>query len=551
MKKNKTKKKLTFNKFFTILLLIISTIFSILLVCVNLLPNKLLIPILVFLLIYNVIVLLLLRLKNLKKKIKKIIYIFSSILIVGMGIASFFIFRTLNVLNSNDNDSYKIETFSVLVLKDSSYNKIGDLSGKEMGYYSKTDNVEDANAKIKKKVNVMLDEYSQTDSLIKDLEIKKIDSMVIENSLLDLINEEYEEFSGLTKVIYTFSIKVKDVISKKDVNVVKKPFAVYISGIDTYGPIGKVSRSDVNLIAAVHPETKQILLVSIPRDYYVQLHGTTGTRDKLTHAGTYGIDMSIQTLEDLLEIDINYYLKVNFTSVEDIVDAIGGVDVYSEYTFKSFSGYSFVEGYNKMNGKEALDFARTRKAFASGDRQRGINQEALLTAIINKATSKSIITKYNSLLSSIDGKYQTNMSTKQILALIRMQLNDMAKWNITSISLTGYDSYDYTYTYPQVLYVMEPDVGSVNLAIELLDKLLNGEVLEGPYTFDPIVPKINTRTSAQKPTTTIEEETKEEPETNEIEEPTEEPAQEAAEEQPTEPAEEQEQLTGEGLLPTE
>ena len=223
-------------------------------------------------------------------------------------------------------------------------------------------------------------------------------------------------------------------------------------------------------------------MISIPRDYYVQLHGTTGTKDKLTHAGIYGIDMSIQTLEDLLQTKINYYFKVNFTSVIDIVDALGGLDVYSEYTFVSYSGYSFKKGLNSVNGEQALDFVRTRKAFTDGDRQRGKNQQALIEAMFRKATDKSIITKYNSLLNAINGKYQTNMSIKKMTSLIKTQLNTMKSWNITSYSLTGSDSSNYTYTYYQLLYVMEPDEESISTAIEMINAVLNGKVLDSSYT---------------------------------------------------------------------
>ena len=318
----------------------------------------------------------------------------------------------------------------------------------------------------------------------------KVDAILVEDSIKSILDEEKDDFLDSVKVIYSFKIKVKSESTVKDVKVTKESFAVYISGIDTYGEISSVARSDVNILAVVNPTTKQILLVSIPRDYYVQLHGTTGVKDKLTHAGIYGIDMSIKTIEDLLNVKINYYFKVNFTSTIDIVNALDGVEVYSEYTFVSYSGFNFKKGYNYVNGEQALDFARTRKAFATGDRQRGKNQQALIDAMIKKATSKSIITKYNSLLSAIDGKYQTNMGSKKITSLIKMQLNDMTSWNVTSYSLTGHDSNNYTYTYNQKLYVMEPDSDSINEAMDLIEKTLNGEHLDGSY-------KENTGTSSK------------------------------------------------------
>lgn len=382
---------------------------------------------------------------------------------------------------SNGESQYKLEHYSIIVLKTSKYDKLKDIKGLKVGYYQNTAGAKDANNKLKKEVEISLEEYTASNLLAQDLLNSTTNAIIVEDSIKNIIEEEIENFEKTTKVIYSFTIKVETKSTAKDVNVTKKPFAIYISGIDTYGEISSVSRSDVNIVMVVNPKTKQVLLVSIPRDYYVQLHGTTGVKDKLTHAGIYGIDMSIKTLEDLLQMDINYYIKVNFTSVEDIIDALGGVEVYSEYTFISYSGYSFKKGYNSVNGKQALDFARTRKAFADGDRQRGKNQQALIAAMLKKATSKSIITKYNSLLNSVNGKYQTNMSTKKMTSLIKMQLNDMSPWNVTSVSLKGIDSRNYTYTYYQILYVMEPDEDSVNEAIEMIDKVISGETLENSY----------------------------------------------------------------------
>jgi LCP family protein required for cell wall assembly/uncharacterized repeat protein (TIGR02543 family) len=223
-------------------------------------------------------------------------------------------------------------------------------------------------------------------------------------------------------------------------------------------------------------------MVSIPRDYYVQLHGTTGYKDKLTHAGSYGVEMSIKTIEDLIGIDINYYIRVNFTSVVDIVNAIGGADVYSEYNFTSIEGYNYSKGYNNVDGTEALWFARERKAFIDGDRQRGRNQQALIDALFRKATSKAIITKYNSLLNAVNGSFVTNMSPNRITSLIKMQLTDNKKWILTSTSMDGTDSTNYTYTYSnQLLYVMEPDMTSVEAVKDLISKVYNNQKLSSSY----------------------------------------------------------------------
>ena len=461
--------------------LISSIFFFSFLFYIDLLPTKYSIIILIVALIFNGLNIFLVNLRKLKKKIKKVISVFIIISILVMTIATFYIGKTLGVLINNGDSKYKLEHYSVIVLKNSEYKKIKDIKDEEVGCFENSTGSENANERLLKEVKVDFKEYKTSDTLVDDLLNSKVNVIVIEDSIKEIMEEEIEKFKISTKVIYSFTIKTKVETTLKEVNVTKEPFAIYISGIDTYGQISSVSRSDVNMLMVVNPKTHQILLVSIPRDYYVQLHGTTGTKDKLTHAGIYGIDMSIQTIEDLLELDINYYIKVNFTSVIDIVDALGGLDVYSEYTFTSYSGFRFKKGMNYVNGEQALDFARTRKAFSDGDRQRGKNQQAVLEAIIRKATDKSIITKYNSLLNAINGKYQTNISMKKITSLIKKQLKDMESWNVTSYSLTGTDSSNYTYTYNQLLYVMQPDQDSVEEAIKLIDRVLNDEELDNSY----------------------------------------------------------------------
>lgn len=251
-------------------------------------------------------------------------------------------------------------------------------------------------------------------------------------------------------------------------SVTDKPFNIYISGIDVYGEITKESRSDVNLIATVNPKKHKILLTTTPRDYYVTIPGVSGDqKDKLTHAGIYGIDTSIATLENLYEIDIPFYVRVNFTSVEEIVDVLGGVDVESELAFTTGEEAGVVmdvkEGRNHFNGKEALAFVRERKALQTGDNQRGKNQQALLTGLIKETMSPKILLHANSMINSVAGNADTNMSEKQMKALIRMQLGDLKGWEIESVAAAGDDTGKkkcYSYS-GGPLYVTVPDEGSV------------------------------------------------------------------------------------------
>lgn len=252
-------------------------------------------------------------------------------------------------------------------------------------------------------------------------------------------------------------------------DVTKQPFNIYISGIDVYGEIVQESRSDVNLIATINPRTHKILLTTTPRDYYVQIPGISeGQNDKLTHAGIYGIDASIATLENLYETEIPFYIRVNFTSVEEIVDVMGGVDVESELKFTTGEDAGAIvevqEGKNHFNGKEALAFVRERQAFTDGDNQRGKNQQALLSGLIKKAISPMILFRANGMINSVVGNAETNMSEAQIKSLIRMQLDDMKGWEIESVAASGDDSgQQYCYSYNDgPLYVTVPDWGIVS-----------------------------------------------------------------------------------------
>lgn len=262
-------------------------------------------------------------------------------------------------------------------------------------------------------------------------------------------------------------------------NVTEEPFNVYISGIDVYGEIKKESRSDVNLIATVNPKTHKILITTTPRDYYVPIPGVSGGQnDKLTHAGVYGIDTSIATLENLYETEIPFFVRVNFTSVEEIVDVMGGVDVESELAFQTGKEAGAIvdvkEGKNHFNGKEALAFVRERKSLAAGDNQRGKNQQALLTALIKKTMSPMILFRANGMINSVAGNAETNMAEAQLKSLIRMQLDDLEGWDIESVAATGDDSTkQYCYSYSGgPLYVTVPDWASVGEIKEKMKAVL-------------------------------------------------------------------------------
>jgi len=470
------------NKIISIATLVFCTILFVLLGLLKLIPLKIyLIVLLVFLLLNLANIFVSFRV-NLNQTSSVIQIILSMILIGISAISSFYLFKTLLFMDSIGTDGYKVKNYSVIVLKERNFNELEELNGKNLALLKKDENESKAIGYLESKIQFNLFEYNDIMTVRDSLYNSNSEAIVIENSYKGLIEELDPSFSDKTKVIHTFSIKYEAEDISKNVDVTSDAFAIYISGIDTYGEINSVSRSDVNIVAIVNPTTYQVLLISIPRDYYVQLHGTNGYKDKLTHAGMYGVEMSVQTIEDLLDIDINYYVKVNFTSLIDIVDALDGVQVYSEYAFTSKDGYYFYKGYNNVNGEQALEFARTRKAFVDGDRQRGKNQQAVIEAVIRKLASNAIIAKYDALLNAVSGKFQTNLETNEITSLAKLQLEKMPKWTVKSISLNGSDSSNYTYTYSSgKLYVMEPNLESINDAKTTINKILNNETVNSSY----------------------------------------------------------------------
>lgn len=467
MKKNKKSNKNKsngFRKYLVISLGVISIIVLWLVYFINVLPMEYFIVLCFLLLIIDVIVIaLLLSFGTIKNILGGF---FSLLLIVTMIVGINYELNTLDFFKQFGFNEYKTENYGIYVLKNSNYENIVDLENKSIGHlelkkYAGLNKMID---KITKKIEFKSKTYDDIYSMVRDLIGEKIEGIILEEAQVEILKEEnYNEYE-LLKSIYDDTVELSIKKSKSNVDILKDSYNIYISGIDTYGNITKVSRSDVNILVTVNPSKKEILLTNIPRDYYVKLH-SFNEYDKLTHAGIYGIDESISTIEDLLDTKINYYVKVNFTSLIDIVDALDGIVVNSNYSFTSVDGYTYKRGENYLDGKEALSFARERKAFKEGDRVRGENQQLVLTAIINKGTSSKIITNYTSILKAVNGKFITNISDDEITKLIKMQISDGGTWNIKSISVNGIDSYDYVYSYKKnKLYVMKPIQNTIDNA---------------------------------------------------------------------------------------
>lgn len=457
MKKNKVFKG---GKVLSIILLISTLLMFGLIIYANLLPSKFLIVILApFVLIDGALCFVLRKTKKRKAPI-----IFFIIMLLIQTIISYYLLSTIGFLSGFKHYDYKTEKYQLIVLKNSSFDTVKDLEDKYIGYVdSGFKGLDNALRNIDKKINFEKTKYNDIEKLADGLLEKEVSAILIEESQYNILGEERGEFITLTKVIDSSEVEIKIEVEKDDVDILTKPFTVYITGNDRYGSITGVSRSDVNMLVTINIKEGKALITNIPRDYYVSLDGKNA-KDKLTHAGIYGIDSSMKTIENLLNIDINYYLKVNFTSVEKVVDTLGGIEVNSNYAFTSMDGHYYKKGINKLNGKETLSFVRERHAFDSigGDRIRGENQQLVIQAIVNKALTPAILTKYNGILNSLDGNFMTDFDDKNISKVIKYQLDKNPSWQFETISLTGSDSKEFTYSYPsQKLYVMIPDEQSI------------------------------------------------------------------------------------------
>lgn len=469
MSKRVTKKKRkTLNIFYNVvgvISTIVMLIFAFCLYKLNMIPNKFLYIIYGALGIIYLILLLITIPPKVKLSIKTFCFVIFLILGLIFGFANKYIFDTMDFMSILDKEIFQKERYIVMVLDSSNITKIEDLKNKSIGSYKST-NSEKAIEELNKKIKVDNNEYSDVETMFESLEKNEISAVVISSSVEKLLDSELKDMNLKLKNLYEFKINIEKEDIVKVVNVTNTPFNVYIAGGDGYGSIDITYNTDVNMIATIDPINRKILLTSIPRDYWVNLVGQgPDAYDKLTHAGYYGIQESVKDLEKLLDIDINYYAKVNFSTIEGIVDAIGGVNVYSDYTFTaSDRTYSYNEGYNYMDGKKALRFARERKAFGAGDLQRVKNQQHVVEAILNKMTSSTaLISSYDQILNTISENFDTNMSSKDIQKLVKMQLNDMRGWKVESQNPTGTNQYCGTYTFPTMtLYSMVPDQESLN-----------------------------------------------------------------------------------------
>ena len=462
---------------FTSIMSVITLITLYLILGLNVLPMKYSIPVIILLIVICG-VLIYTQIKNKGKKLGKVLIFLVSILLLFGDYAMYKGNGTLRKI-SNQKDGYAI--VSVIVKSDNEAENLKGLKGQRLGYSDtgETTYVYRALSDVKKEISddVSLISYKSMNTFSEDFYENKVDALLLDESTRATIEVEHPDFSRKTKVIAQFEYKIEEEDLSKNVKVTSVPFNVYITGIDTYGEISTTGRSDVNMIATINPKTKQILLTSIPRDYYIEQTCQGNQKDKLTHTGFFGVGCTLTSVENFFDIELNYYARVNFSSLEKIVNALGGITVSNPHDFNA-GGFHFEEGDIQLNGAQALAFSRERYSFVDGDFERGRDQMRVLTAIINKITSPAIITNYSSVLDAIADTFQTNMNEDEIKAIINMQLDDMAGWNIKQISVSGTGGSDWTPANGFNAYVAYPNMDSVHEAVEIMRKIEKKEIIE-------------------------------------------------------------------------
>ena len=409
--------------------------------------------------------------------------------LVGIGISTAVIImvlvftryfnRTMGLISSGDN-AQKTDNMVVVVRANDPAEVLMDAKEYKFAMHGSTyedagsEMISDIESAISSKIKV--EEYSSDVEAARALLEGKADAAIYNKAYTSVIAESLEddEYEDRVRVLYQYGIQTS--IEKETVNV-GEPFNVLISGIDVYGDISQTSRSDVNIIVTVNPKTKKVLLTSTPRDYYVPIpEVSNGVRDKLTHAGIYGVDASMRTLEELYGIDITYFVRVNFDTLIKLVDAMDGLDVYVEYPFDCYTDeYHFDKGWHDMFGDQVLAFCRERYSFADGDNQRGRNQEQVLKALIEKLISPAILPHYAEILDSLEGFFQLNIPQEKIAELVNMQLSDNASWEIMKQSAEqGESALETTYSAGSTpLYVMWPDDASVKVNTARIEMIMS------------------------------------------------------------------------------
>ncbi len=503
-KKQLKRKKRGISSLIGILLVIVELIISILftyeIIKLNIFPLKYLamfIIVIILLLLYNFT-----SQFTKSRGIGKFLSILVSMLLVFGYLVGSKVNWTLQGITSNIT---KTDSIHLVVLKEDTASSIADTLNYTYGYNSQHDGdlpvkaIDKINQENNSSLNVKTYENWEqiTNALYENNDIQLI---AINSNIYKTLLEEDEDFGGKTRILDTITITTKVAIEKGEIKQKDDCFIMYISGNDDYGTISDTGRSDVNILAVINPETRQVMLISTPRDYYINISRPDSSGkiitglDKLTHAGNAGTKYSMEALSNLFGVDVDYFFKVNFDGCVNIIDALGGITIFSDVDFINGTDaaperYHFVKGSNECDGAKALAFVREREAFAAGDLQRGKNQQAAISAMIEKATSPAILTNYSAILDAVSDMMYTNMPTESIQQLIKDQLSDATPWNVQSYSLTFMPEVNYIkplHVYGGTGWACLPDYDSVNMAIKLIQKTQNDEI----FNVDEVIQEI-------------------------------------------------------------
>lgn len=408
---------------------------------------------------------------------------------VIMGGGIYYLNGASSALKKITTTKTEVALVDVYVNADDTAQTIEDANGYRFGILAELDreNTDEAVTKINEDLGYEIEtsEYGNYMQLVDAVEANEIDAFILNAAYMDILvdMEGYQDVNDRVRSIAEYEVEHKTQVAEKpaqEEETDSDTFTVYISGIDTEGAVSTKSRSDVNILMTINTKTKQVLLVNTPRDYYVPLPISGGARDKLTHAGIYGVETSMGALDMLYGTNTDYYFRLNFSGFTTIIDALGGIDIWSDYAFVTLAGLYVQEGNNHFDGSSALMFVRERYALPNGDHDRGKNQMKVIKAMIQKMTSTDFLLNYTNVLNALAGSFETSIPMDLISEVVKSQLSDGGDWNIVSYAVSGSGDTQPTWSMGAPAYVMWPDESTVETAKSLIQQVKNGEILEQP-----------------------------------------------------------------------
>lgn len=496
MSKNPNQRSLGFTIFAIVLSIVLVATAGIMvyeILKLEILPSNILMPVILVIILFSLILLLLINFCA-HGLATKIIFSFLVILIsVAYGLGDYYLYSTASTLNTVTEQAAKSKnTVSLIVMAESTKEDVQDINGSKIGVLTninKEGTKKSLNDISKQNIGYSTEKFDNVPAMLQALYEGQVDAIILNEAYRSNVSEieNYENFNNETKVIHQTVYYTKEANNSLAVSdITSKPFTILITGNDSFGALDEVSRSDVNMIVTINPLTSTILMTSIPRDAFVtevcdDYACNYGVEDKLTHTGIYGADTTKDTLENLLDIDINYIFRVNFSSMIDIVDALGGIDIdvaegmavsrfYSDSTLEGVH-----EGQNHLNGKRALAYSRERKAYLDGDVQRARNQQQVLQAMFKKASSPEIITKYSNILKAVGKAFDTNMTTKETTSFIKYQLQASPSWKFEQYVLKGENTLKVSPELGMEVSAVELYAYSIQTASEKIQAVLDGK----------------------------------------------------------------------------